>query len=136
MTGIMDRRTIITPSYYNRLLTRFALIGILLAGFGLCAYYMRTVHPFEDEFISMLASQAVQHSLLPILPSGLFYVQGLPYSIVNALLIGLLQSAGNGSLPEALQVPYRLPSVFINMLTIALTYRAGREWFSPLMARG
>ena len=127
----MDRRTTIVPSN-NRLFTRFALIGFLLAGFGLCVYYARTVHPFEDEFISMLASQAAQRSFLPILPSGLFYVQGLPYSIINAFWVGLVQSAGGGSLPEALQVPYRLPSVFINMLTLALTYRVGRDWFSPL----
>jgi hypothetical protein len=127
----MDRRTTRVPSN-NRLFIHFALLGFLLVGFGLCTYYARVVHPFEDEFISMLASQAVQRSFLPILPSGLFYVQGLPYSIANALLVGLVQSAGNGSLPEALQVPYRLPSVFINMLTLALTYRVGRDWFSPL----
>ncbi len=119
-------------SYYNKLFTRFAMIAILLTAFGLRANYARTVHPFEDEFISMLASQAVQHSLLPILPSGLLYAKSLPYSILNALYVGLVQIAGNGSLPEILQVPYRLPSVFISLLTIALIYRVGRDWSSPL----
>ena len=119
-------------SYYNKLSTHFALIGILLVGLGLRVSYMREVHPFEDEFISMLASQAVQHSVLPILPSGLLYAKSLPYSIINALFVGLVQSAGNGSLPEALLIPYRLPSVLIGVLSIALIYRIGREWFSSL----
>jgi hypothetical protein len=129
---MMDRRTAIASSYYNRLFSLFVLVGFLLIGFGLCAYYARAVHPFEDEFISMLASQAVQLSFLPILPSGLFYAKSLPYSMINGLYVGFVKMAGNGSLPEALQVPYRLPSVFIAMLTLALTYRVGRDWFSPL----
>jgi hypothetical protein len=126
------RENTMAHSYYNKLSVRFALMGILLAGFGLRAYYAHVSHPFEDEFVSMLASQAVQRSFLPILPSGLFYTKGLPYSIINALYIGLVQSAGNGSLPEALLFPYRLPSVLIGMLCIALIYRIGRDWFSPL----
>jgi len=113
-------------SYYSKLFTRFVLIGALLAGLGLRIHYMFAVHPFEDEFISMLVSQAVQRSFLPILPSGLFYVKGFPYSIINALVVGLVQSAGNGSLPEALLIPYRLPSVLIGVLSIALIYRVGR----------
>jgi hypothetical protein len=127
-----NRENTMVRSFYNKLFARFVLIGVLLAGFGLCAYYAREVHPFEDEFTSMLVSQAVQRSILPILPSGAYYVKGLPYSIINALFVGLVQSAGNGSLPEALQVPYRLPSVFIGLLTIALIYRIGHDWSSPL----
>jgi hypothetical protein len=121
----------VSHPYYSKLSVRFALLGILLAGLGLRAYYARSSHPFEDEFVSMLASLAVQHSALPILPSGLFYTKGLPYSIINALYVGLVQIAGNGSLPGALLFVYRLPSVFIGMLGIALIYRVGRDWFSP-----
>jgi hypothetical protein len=119
-------------SYCNKLFTRLVLIGVLLIGLALRIHYVFAVHPFEDEFISMLVSQAVQRSFLPILPSGLFYVKGFPYSFINALLVGLVQIAGNGSLPEALLIPYRLPSVFIGALSIALIYRVGREWFSSL----
>jgi len=113
--------------------TRFLLIVILLIGFGLRAYFAQELHPNTEEFYSMLASEAVQNSGLPILPSGLFYTHGFLYSIINGAYIGILKSIGGGWLPEPIHYPYRIPSLYFSVLAIALIYRLGREWFSPFV---
>ena len=134
-----NRDNSITHRRLRNLSTRTALILILLVGFGWRSLFMREHHPYTDEFVSMLASQGVQNSGLPILPSGLFYTHGFLYSMLNGSYVGLLRFIGLGFLPESFQFPYRIPSLFFSLLAMAVLYRIGRDWFGPitgLMAAG
>jgi 4-amino-4-deoxy-L-arabinose transferase-like glycosyltransferase len=59
---------------------------------------------------------------IPQLPSGLFYDTGLLFSYVVAAFVGL---AGFG---EAVA---RFPSIFLSLLSVAVTFRLGTRFFSP-----
>ncbi len=79
---------------------------------------------FYDEFISMLAAQRVAESGLSLMPSGLFYGQGLLLSYLTGPLIALV-----GFKEEVA----RWPVLLLSVLTIAAYYAAARRLFnSPL----
>lgn len=95
---------------------------VLLAGGWLRWQFIQTVNPYPDEFVTLLAMDMIRQKGLPILPSGLFYDHGLLYSYI---------AAGISLLGDPLRWG-RLASWLFGMATLALTYFAGKRWFSPL----
>ena len=98
-----------------------ALLPLLL-GFALRFHYALRAEPFVDEPTTMLVAQAIAGSGVPVLPSGLFYGNDLPFSYLAGGLVALF-----GPRLEVI----RLFSLAASLLTITLVYQAGRRLFSP-----
>ncbi len=100
------------------------LVALLPLGVGLALRLTYALHaePFVDEPTTMLVAQAVARTGVPVLPSGLFYGNDLPFSYLAGALVALFG-------PHLLAV--RLLSVAASIATIALVYTAGRRLFSP-----
>lgn len=96
--------------------------AVLLLAFGLRLRYALQPEPFVDEPTSLLVAEAIAHTGIPRLPSGLFYGNDLPYSY---LLGGLVALVG----PSLLAA--RLLSVVASVLTTGLVYLVGRRFVSP-----
>jgi hypothetical protein len=94
---------------------------LLLGGFWVRLCFLKAGIYYADEFITMLAAKMVAERGLPILPSGLFYDQGLPFSLVSGALIAV-----SGFREEVA----RWPSLLIGVFTIGAYYAAGRRIFS------
>jgi 4-amino-4-deoxy-L-arabinose transferase-like glycosyltransferase len=99
-----------------------ALLIPLLVGFLLRLRYALTAEPFVDEPTTLLVAQAIARQGLPLLPSGLFYGNDLPFSYLAGGLVAL-------SGPSLTVL--RLFSLAASVATIGLVYDAGRRWFSP-----
>jgi len=99
------------------------LVALLPVGVGLALRLTYALHaePFVDEPTTMLVAQAVARTGVPVLPSGLFYGNDLPFSYLAGLLVALFG-------PHLLAV--RLLSVAASVATIALAYAAGLRLFS------
>jgi 4-amino-4-deoxy-L-arabinose transferase-like glycosyltransferase len=98
-----------------------ALLPLLL-GFALRLSYVLQAEPFVDEPTTLLVAQSIAHSGVPVLPSGLFYGNDLPFSYLAGGLVALF-----GPRLEVL----RLFSLAASLLTVVLVYRAGRRLLSP-----
>jgi 4-amino-4-deoxy-L-arabinose transferase-like glycosyltransferase len=85
---------------------------------GLRLRYALGTEPFVDEPTTLLVAQAIAHSGLPILPSGLFYGNDLPFSYLAGGLVALFG-------PNLLLL--RLFSVGLSAATMGLVYLAGRR---------
>lgn len=94
---------------------------IVVAGMGLRLAYLLHVSPWTDEYFTSLAILMTAQKGLPVLPSGLFYTHGLPYTYAAAALAWLF---GFG------QVVTRLPSFFVSLAALGLVYYVGQRWFS------
>ena len=90
-------------------------------GLGLRLVYALHAEPFVDEPTTLLVAQAVANSGQPVLPSGLFYGNDLPYTYLAGLVVLLFG-------PNLLAL--RLLSVGASVAAIALTFHAGRRLFS------
>ena len=90
-------------------------------GLGLRLFYALHAGPFVDEPTTLLVAQAIARSGLPVLPSGLFYGNDLPYAYLAGAVTALLG-------PNLLAL--RLLSVAASVATIALVFQAGRRLFS------
>lgn len=115
------------------------LLALILAAFGLRLLYLRTSHPFFDEFTTILAAEAIRQHGLPRLPSGLVYEHGLLFTYLDALAIGLFAGLGGVQPGPVLETVARWPSVWLSALTAPALYRVGRRWFNPwigLLAAG
>jgi 4-amino-4-deoxy-L-arabinose transferase-like glycosyltransferase len=98
-----------------------ALIPILL-GFGLRLRYVLHAEPFVDEPTTLLVAQAIASTGVPVLPSGLFYGNDLPFSYLSGGLVALF-----GPHLEVL----RALSLAASVTTIGLVYLVGRRLFTP-----
>jgi 4-amino-4-deoxy-L-arabinose transferase-like glycosyltransferase len=107
----------------DRLLEIGLLILVLWLAFGLrLAYFFRT-NRIVDEYISMLAIQAVLDEGVPVLPSGLFYgPKGLLHSYLGALAALVFGPS---------EFALCFPSMLAGVVAVCYVYRAGRDWFSP-----
>ncbi len=101
---------------------RLLLLALTALGFYLRWTYLRRTNPYIDEFYTMLAAKAILEKGLPILPSGLFYELGLPFSYLDALAFRLLGFSETAA---------RLPSLIVSGLTIPAIYAVGKRLFSP-----
>ncbi len=106
----------------RRPLFLIAMAGVLCLAAWLRWSYITQVQPFPDEFVTLLAVQMILQKGLPLLPSGLFYEHGLLFSYAGAAAGGLF-----GFSREVV----RATSLCFGLLTIWLTWRMGRRWFSP-----
>jgi hypothetical protein len=99
------------------------LVALLPVGVGLALRLAYALHaePFVDEPTTMLVAEAIARTGVPVLPSGLFYGNDLPFSYLAGALVALFG-------PHLLAV--RLLSVAASIATIALVYSAGRRLFS------
>jgi hypothetical protein len=112
-------------------LITFLLITVLVTGYALRLHYALGTSPYIDEYFTILAAQSIEHHGTTVLPSGLFYGHGLAFSYLAALL-GAVIDGRRASLSIAPELPYRLTSVFLGTITIAVVYRLGKQQFSPL----
>jgi 4-amino-4-deoxy-L-arabinose transferase-like glycosyltransferase len=101
-----------------------ALLPLLL-GFALRFRYVLQAQPFVDEPTTLLVAQAIARSGVPVLPSGLFYGNDLPFSYLAGGLVALF-----GPRLEAI----RLFSLAASLLTVAMVYQAGKRLLSPWAA--
>ncbi|MFC2015599.1 hypothetical protein ACFLUM_01565 [Chloroflexota bacterium] len=92
-----------------------ALLPVLL-GFGLRLWYALQSEPFVDEPTTLLVARAIASSGVPILPSGLFYGNDLPFSYLAGALVAVF---------GARILVIRAFSVAAGVLTIALIYEMG-----------
>lgn len=101
----------------------YPVVALLLTAiaFSLRLNFLRSVHPYPDELVSLLAVRAILKRGLPVLPSGLFYDHGLLFSYLGALSAALF---GFG------EAQVRLVSLALGTLTVPLLYYAGRRLFS------
>ena len=106
----------------RRPLFLIAMAGVLCLAAWLRWSYITHVQSFPDEFVTLLAVQMTLQKGLPLLPSGLFYEHGLLFSYAGAAASGLF-----GFSREVV----RATSLCFGLLTIGLTWRMGRRWFSP-----
>jgi len=115
----------LTPQNRTALLRMGFLSLTLWLAFGLRLMYVHHISPFVDEYISMLAAQAIIDHGVPTLPSGLFYgPKGLLHSYFMALALWLYGPS---------EFAARFPSVLAGVLAVVVIYRAGRDWFSPVV---
>ncbi len=99
------------------------LLLSVATGAGLCLRlaYLHTISLHVDEFISLLAIRGVLQHGYPLLPSGTLYEQGLLFSYLNALVLGVL--GFDATVGRAL-------SLIISVITIPLLYYVGKRLFS------
>jgi len=102
-----------------------AVLVVIAVGFYWRLIYLWRVSLFIDEFTTILAAQMILQKGIPQLPSGLFYDNGVLFSYVVSAFIGL---TGFG---EAMA---RFPSIIFSLLSVAVTFRLGRRFFSPVVA--
>jgi 4-amino-4-deoxy-L-arabinose transferase-like glycosyltransferase len=98
------------------------VVALLCAAAWLRWQYIIRVQAYPDEFVTLLAVKMILQKGLPVLPSGLLYEHGMLFSYAGALT-----SALAGFSREAV----RVASLLCGLLSIWLTWRAGRRWFSP-----
>jgi 4-amino-4-deoxy-L-arabinose transferase-like glycosyltransferase len=101
------------------------LMPLLVFGFWLRLSYLLGSIYFYDEYISMLAAQMTAQQGLPILPSGVFYDQGLLLSFLSGGLIALL------GFKEEIA---RWPVLLLSVVTIAAYYLTARRLFNSRLA--
>jgi len=82
---------------------------------------LQTISLHVDEFISLLAIRGVLQHGYPLLPSGTLYEQGLLFSYLNALVLGVLGFSATFG---------RVLSLIISVATIPLLYYVGKRLFS------
>jgi 4-amino-4-deoxy-L-arabinose transferase-like glycosyltransferase len=102
-----------------------AVVVTIAIGFYWRLAYLQRISLHIDEFITILAAQMILEKGIPQLPSGLFYDNGLLFSYVVAAFIG---STG---FSEAIA---RFPSIIFGLLSVAVTFRLGKRFFSPAVA--
>jgi 4-amino-4-deoxy-L-arabinose transferase-like glycosyltransferase len=107
----------------DRLSWLYPAIALFLTAiaFSLRLSFLRSVHPYPDELVSLLAVRAILERGLPLLPSGLFYEHGLLFSYLGALSAALF---GFG------EAQVRLSSLVLGTLTVPLLYYVGRRLFA------
>ncbi len=98
---------------------------VLILSLILLAFILRFEHLLArmfhiDEYISMLAAQMTAEKGAPILPSGLFYSQGLLASYLTAPFLRLL------AFREEIA---RWPALLIGVVTVASFYAVGAKLF-------
>ena len=98
------------------------LLGILVVALWTRWTYVQQVSLHVDEYITLRAAQQILDRGLPVLPTGNFYSHGLLLSYAEAGVMALL-----GFDPQAA----RLPVLIVSLLSVVLTWWAGRRWFSP-----
>ncbi len=102
-----------------------AVLVMIAIGFYWRLIYLQRISLHIDEFTTILAAQMIVQKGIPQLPSGLFYDTGLLFSYVVAAFIG---SVG---FSEAVA---RFPSILFSLLSVAVTFRLGKRFFSPAVA--
>ena len=110
------------PSFHSSILPILALAVVLLLAAWLRRRYIVGVQPYPDEFVTLLAVKMILQKGAPVLPSGLFYEHGLLFSYAGAAASGLM-----GFSREVV----RATSLVFGLLTLWLTWHAGRRWYSP-----
>jgi 4-amino-4-deoxy-L-arabinose transferase-like glycosyltransferase len=96
--------------------------GVILAGAGLRLAFMLVSHPHVDEYSTIWAAQQILRRGIPLLPSGFIYLQGILFTYLDAIFIGLF------GFSEAMA---RLPGLLCSVATLPLLYLWGRRAFGP-----
>jgi len=64
-------------------------LAVVLLGFGLRLHYAVNAEAFVDEPTTLLVARAIADTGRPILPSGLFYGNDLPFSYLAGTVLAL-----------------------------------------------
>lgn len=102
--------------------TWIALLVVITAGMALRLAFLLLSHLHVDEYSSIWAALQVLDKGIPLLPSGFPYLQGVLFTYLDALFIGLFGFS---------EWAARLPSLLCSVLTIAAVYAWGRRAFGP-----
>jgi 4-amino-4-deoxy-L-arabinose transferase-like glycosyltransferase len=102
-----------------------AVLALIWVGFWLRLLYVERPYYHPDEYVSMLAAQAVAEHGVPVLPSGLFYDPEIAFSYFSGLFVRLL----GASLSTV-----RWASLFFGVLSIPMAYVTARRIFSSPLA--
>lgn len=102
-----------------------AVLMMIVIGFVWRLIYLKQISLHVDEFTTILAAQMILQKGIPQLPSGLFYDTGLLFSYVVAAFTGPIGFS---------EVVARFPSIVSGLLSVAITFRLGRRFFSPAVA--
>ncbi|MCG8431831.1 MAG: glycosyltransferase family 39 protein, partial [Candidatus Omnitrophica bacterium] len=102
--------------------TALALLAvIMLCGLAARLHGMNRYSLWFDEYFHAFAAQGILEKGEPVLPSGELYGRASVYSYLVAAGFKLF---GTGDIPA------RMPSVLLGVLSIGLTYMLASHWFS------
>jgi 4-amino-4-deoxy-L-arabinose transferase-like glycosyltransferase len=98
-----------------------AILLMIAMGFYWRWIYVTRISLFVDEFVTLLAAKMIVQEGIPRMPSGLFYDNGLLFSYVVAVFIRLTGFS---------ETVARFPSILFSLLSVAVTFRMGKRFFS------
>ncbi len=96
-----------------------AALAVMAAAWAARLIYARQISLHVDEFTTILAAQMIGRHSLPIMPSGIFYDNGLLFSYAVAGWIGPLGFH---------EWVARFPALMLSMLSTAMIFRLGRRF--------
>ncbi|MBN1657193.1 MAG: hypothetical protein JXA93_02265 [Anaerolineae bacterium] len=102
------------------------VLAVALLAFGLRFYYATHAEAFVDEPTTLLVAGAIARSGLPVLPSGLFYGNDLPFSYLAGAIVALTGADAASSL-----LAVRLLTIAAAVATVLGVAIAGRRFFGP-----
>ncbi|HSJ59300.1 MAG TPA: hypothetical protein VLC95_19095 [Anaerolineae bacterium] len=102
------------------------ILAVVLLAFGLRLHYAASAEAFVDEPTTLLVAKAIAGSGLPVLPSGLFYGNDLPFSYLAGAIVALTGADAENSL-----LAVRLLTVAAAVGTVVVVAVAGRRFFGP-----
>lgn len=130
-----DKSPIVAPSkgatiglllrFLNWLWSHWPLILLVLLTIPLVFYDLGYEAYWQDELVSYLVAKSIQHTGLPMLPSGFIYPKGELYSYLLALFMNVFGDQ-NGAPRIISGVEY--------LLTLVLLYRVGCYFFDKHVA--
>lgn len=98
-----------------------AILLVIVLGFYWRWLYVTRISLFVDEFVTLLAAKMIVQKGIPRMPSGLFYDNGLLFSYIVAAFIRLTDFS---------EIVARFPSILFSLLSVAVTFRMGKRFFS------
>lgn len=97
------------------------VMSLIVVALGLRLSYALLTNPYVDEFASVWAGKLILQQGIPVTPAGVLYNRGLLFSYLEAVSIGLLGLT---------KFATRLPSIFVGVVGVGVTYHMGKRLFS------
>jgi len=97
------------------------VLSLIVIALGLRLSYALLTNPYVDEFASVWAGKLILQHGIPVTPAGVLYNRGLLFSYLEAVSIALFGCS---------KLATRLPSIFVGVVGVGVTYHIGRRLFS------
>ena len=111
----------LVPEKMNCTLSWILLGGILLFAFALRAVNLGGPDFGIDEILHVYAASSLLEENRPLVPSGIEYTRGLPFTKLVALV---------GGFWGINEKTARIPSLVFGLLTVLFVFHMGRSWYS------